>query len=649
MGAAQPLPAVTGSQVMSGKRSIATWVRTVRALGVANCVRVAAYRVMVRCGVFAWITPMGAPSAVAAALRDAVLAAASPAAQPGGSRSLRQADRLLEGYLLCFGRHELFVGDPPRFLQNPVSGRSWQGDRHWSATEEFAASEDIKGLWEPSRFTWATTLASAYRATREPRYLDALAVWLERWAQENPTNRGPNWKCAQETSIRLIHLLVALRILGVRQAPQALVQFVLDHLRRIGATTFYAIAQDNNHATSEAGALIIGACWLQQSNPPARIAQAARRFERRGRRLFTRSILRLVASDGSFAQHSTNYHRLMLDTASLVQYFCNDAHVAGVDARAQERILQAARWLQTMIDPLTGDVPNLGGNDGAQLCIASPAEYRDYRPSVQLAFAVFSGVRIYEEEACDEVLTLLGLAVDERQPAQTVKAARLFPHGGFAVLADPAHRTWGVLRIPRYRFRPSHADGLHLDIWADGVNLIADAGTYSYNAEPPWQTYFSATAAHSTCEFDDRDQMPRLGRFLFGDWLRPQSVCAPVDAGDEGWMCAASYCDAQGASHRREVRLRQGTWTVIDEVSGYRRKAVLRWRLAPGNWRVHEQGVVAELGACRISSDVPLRRIELAQGSESRYYLERAPLPVLEIEVAPGGARIETVIQPATA
>ena len=53
-----------------------------------------------------------------------------------------------------------------------------------------------------------------------------------------------------------------------------------------------------------------------------------------------------------------------------------------------------------------------------------------------------------------------------------------------------------------------------------GINVVRDAGTCSYNTVEPWQSYFPGTRAHSAVEFGDRDQMPRISRFLFRSWLK---------------------------------------------------------------------------------------------------------------------------------
>ena len=40
-----------------------------------------------------------------------------------------------------------------------------------------------------------------------------------------------------------------------------------------------------------------------------------------------------------------------------------------------------------------------------------------------------------------------------------------------------------MLRYPRFRYRPGHADALHLDLWLGDRNILRDGGTYSYNAD----------------------------------------------------------------------------------------------------------------------------------------------------------------------
>lgn len=77
---------------------------------------------------------------------------------------------------------------------------------------------------------------------------------------------------------------------------------------------------------------------------------------------------------------------------------------------------------------------------------------------------------------------------------------------------------------------------------------------------------------------------------------------------------------------------------IIDELSGFTERAVARWRLAPGDWRLEGNVLASVHGRLELSCTSPLARVQLVDGWASRHYLERTPLPVLEIELRQPGA-----------
>ena len=79
--------------------------------------------------------------------------------------------------------------------------------------------------------------------------------------------------------------------------------------------------------------------------------------------------------------------------------------------------------------------------------------------------------------------------------------------------------------------------------------------------------------------------MPRLSRFLFGDWLKTSYIEPLSEVGDTT-IFAVGYQDGRKACHQRNVRLTENALRVVDKIEGFANKAVLRWRLEPGQWRV---------------------------------------------------------------
>jgi hypothetical protein len=61
----------------------------------------------------------------------------------------------------------------------------------------------------------------------------------------------------------------------------------------------------------------------------------------------------------------------------------------------------------------------------------------------------------------------------------------------------------------------AHADALSVEVRYDGVDLLADPGTYCYHGEPAWRSYFRSTSAHNTVEIDGENQSVEGGPFLW--------------------------------------------------------------------------------------------------------------------------------------
>jgi hypothetical protein len=297
----------------------------------------------------------------------------------------QEAEKIADGEIRYFSHEFKFVGCPPDWFLNPFTGKRVEDRLHWSEIADFdRATGDIKCVWEASRFDWALCLARAYRATRNKKYIELLASWADDWKNRNPPNRGPNWKCGQESSIRILNILLSLELVGASDGGSGLPDFVAQHCTRISRTLRYAVAQDNNHGTSEAAALFVAGTWLSKHPQVSkRMLRKGRYWCRRGRRWLENRAGVLIENDGSFSQYSTNYHRLVLDTLSLAEWWRRRYRAAPFSDGLYSRAGAAVDFLYHLVDPISGDVPNIGGNDGATLLRLSDSDYRDFRPSLQ--------------------------------------------------------------------------------------------------------------------------------------------------------------------------------------------------------------------------------------------------------------------------
>ncbi|MBA3668743.1 MAG: heparinase II/III-family protein [Sphingomonas sp.] len=603
--------------------SLGQRVRAYFSLGPSNLARVGAYRLGLKTGTHL-VTKLKATPPLGPFFRERL----SP--PPAGATS--RQDWREKG--VWFGFHEFPCQGPPDWHLNPFTKRRANSSREWYAIVDFDREVgDIKAVWEASRFDWL--LAMAQRAAEgEADELQRLNGWLADWSASNPPFRGANWKCGQEASIRVMHLALAALILDQRDAPEpGLIDLLRVHLVRIMPTLSYAEAQQNNHAVSEAAALFIGGTWLNRAGNLEGVE-----FARLGRRSLNKQARRLIGLDGSFSQYSLVYHRLMVDTYCLAETWRRQLGLEPFEPVVKERLRSATLWLQQLTSPKTGDGPNLGANDGSRLMGLVEPGYRDFRPTLQWASALFLGRRaLWQAGNWDQPLLWLGVP----QPDEVMEVPRsaTLDNGGLHVLRQS--RAVAYLRYPRFRFRPSQADLLHVDLWIDGQYVLRDAGTFSYSPTEWERDYYSGTESHNTVHFDGRDQMPRISRFLFGAWPKSIGVKA-VHTSDLGVEAAAGYRDWKGAKHYRHILLERARLTCTDTLSGAAKRAVLRWRLRPGNWRIN--GMEATDGKVRLIIETnSAARLRLTEGRESRFYLHESPIPVLEIMLSVP-TRIQTTV-----
>ncbi|MDA0849346.1 MAG: heparinase II/III-family protein, partial [Verrucomicrobia bacterium] len=399
---------------------------------------------------------------------------------------------------------------------------------------------------------------------------------------------------------------------------------------RIKSTTSYAIAQCNNHASSEAAALFIGGNLVG--------GKEGEKFCSLGRKLLESQVKRLVGEDGSFSQYSLNYHRLFLDTLCMVEIWRQKKGEKEFSSALYSKAKAASTWLFNLIDLANGEGPNVGANDGARLFPINNTKYRDFRPTVQMAFNLFYNERAIEAKGpWNDGLKWIKLAKYNKSATQ--KSSFIADQGGFAVLRN--NKAWVLLKYPRYKFRPSHADALHVDFSVNGLNLLRDGGTYSYNTDAKWINYFSGTESHNTIQFDGNDQMPKVSRFLFGDWLKISRI-QPLKESNGFISYGAGYEADPALSHFRSISIGDQKLLVLDRINGFKEKAVLRWRLPFGKWDIEKCSNKLILRndqltnfAISVSTEdqAIFYRTEIVVGWESLHYMEKTNVSVLEVEV----------------
>lgn len=526
--------------------------------------------------------------------------------------------------------HQERHGDPEWFL-NPFSNqRVLNPAKPWWKVAEFDNQVgDIKAVWEPSRLGWMIALARNFRLG-DAGSLVTLNELLREWHEANPAFSGPNWRCAQEASVRVLHLVMTLRLLsGAAGNPSpALGATSINHVTRILSSLNYARAQKNNHIVVEAAALFCAPELIGSID--SGLAEKTRKM---GRKQLERSLRRLVALDGAFSQYSSNYQRMVLDALCLVEVV---RRWANLEPFSPEFYLAASRlsnWLNWIYIAEAKSVPNFGGNDGAHILNLWNVKYRDFSKSRELSTYLF-GEDGYPTEGVNEYFVAMEVPFLTESSAPNQWRSRDLGLAADEICLDrlKSDEILVFFRRPVVRFRPPNSDFLHVDLWVGERNILRDAGTYSYAEPLETIRLFHGVAGHNTIEFDQHDQMSMVGRFLYSSWVR--RVPHPWPSITQNSL-ADAYQDSWGNFHARMVTVDNRRVIVTDAIRGKFEQAILRWRLIPGGWIMRADGVELP-GAVRITVrlDTGPQHPKIMMMEESLLYHKTETVPVLHMDVS---------------
>ncbi|MFC3574847.1 alginate lyase family protein [Streptomyces yaanensis] len=520
----------------------------------------------------------------------AVLPAGTIAAVPSDAakRLIAEADRLMAGHAEYFGvvRDDL---DDPDWWYDPKTGRRapWGYAFDVPYRNEDAVG-DIKQIWELSRHQYLTVLAAAYAITGDERYAERVAEHLRSWWRGNAPLRGVHWTSGIELGIRLLSWVWIRRLLdgwpgaaGLFEDNPVALRQIWHHQRWLAAFPSRG-SSANNHIIAEAAGQFAAACAFGWFPSSARWrADALRSLERHLRSN--------TFGSGLNRELATEYHGLVLELGLAA---VAEADAAGVPVPASIRLV-----LLRMTDALAAVVdsrlrpPRQGDADDGHGLVVDGAGTDRWGSLLATGDAVFGRLAWWPTVTGTDVRTpLLAALINPTELSVTRPADRPahFADAGMTILRGP-EEIWcrcdggphGFLSIAAH----AHADALSVEVRHEGVDVLADPGTFCYHGQPEWRQYFRSTLGHNTLQLDGGDQSVSGGPFLWTRHARSRVLVADTSDASSGGTArwCAEHDGYQGSVHRRRVELTAASQElrVVDEVRGPRRAVRLAFHLGP--------------------------------------------------------------------
>jgi Heparinase II/III-like protein/Heparinase II/III N-terminus len=509
---------------------------------------------------------------------------------PGGVRQevIATAEELLAGRWELLGAVRRDMEHPDWFF-DPVTGRrAPQFDYCFNVNHR---SEDVTGnvkqVWELSRMHHVTILAAAFALSGDDRYAVRAAAHLRSWWAQNPFLSGVHWTSGIETGVRLIAWVWVRRLLDgwdgaaelFERNPVALAQiwwhqYYLASFRSRGSSA-------NNHVIAEAAGLLVAALafdWFAESSSWSQTAAG----------VLERELTNNTFPSGVNREMAFEYHGLVTELAV----------VAAVEADWFGRPLSRDAWtlLNRMFDVVaaTMDVkhrpPRQGDGDSGRALVLDPPTSERSAGLLAIGESVLGAATWWPTVEPTVTSTVLASMVDRHEAEHPGRRPCHYGDAGLTLLRSSSSdgpEIWcrcnagphGFLAIAAH----AHADALAIEVRYDGVDVLADPGTYCYHGEASWRSYFRSTIAHNTIEVNRRDQSASGGPFLWTDHARSRVIGLEADCAGEVTTWTAEHDGYRSLTpsliHRRSVHLasRLRRLEIVDTLESHGRH---RFRLA---------------------------------------------------------------------
>jgi hypothetical protein len=468
------------------------------------------------------------------------------------------------------GRWE-FLGVPREDMENPdwffdpVTGRrAPQIDYCFNVNHR---SEDVTGnvkqVWELSRMQHLTVLAAAFSLSDDDRYAERAASHLRSWWTQNPFLSGIHWTSGIEAGLRLITWVWVRRLLDGwagtadlfehNEMARAQIWWHLHYLASFRSQGSSA----NNHVIAEAAGQLVGALafdWFAESKGWCEDAS----------RVLERELKNNTFPSGVNREMAFDYHGFVAELAV----------VAAAEASWAGRPLSTELWtsLYRMFDVAAATVdvhvraPRQGDGDNGMALVLDPPAAERWSGLLAIGEALFNAPQWWPAVESTMTGTLLGSMAGRQVSACSENRRSHYPDAGMTLLrSSPSEgeEIWcrcdagphGFLSIAAH----AHADALAVEVRHDGVDVLADPGTYCYHGEPRWRRYFRSTLAHNTIEVGGQDQSSSGGPFLWTRHARSTLVDLESNAQGEVTAWSAEHDGYRALSppvrHLRSVRL----------------------------------------------------------------------------------------------
>jgi Heparinase II/III-like protein/Heparinase II/III N-terminus len=490
------------------------------------------------------------------------------------------AEPLLAGYWPALGFDWCWQQHSDWHLA-PDSGNHWPND-FFSTIEKTTDNPfgDIRVVWEPSRLQQLVSLALLAReGSNRAKAVDLFERLLLSWVDANPPYRGVHYVSAMECALRLLSVCHSVDMIrGYLTQPEVIARAVLrlvDSHASLIIQRLSLYSSAGNHTIAEC----VGLIYAGELFPEL---PGAARWREQGLSLLEQEAHRQFLPDGGSVEQAFAYHLLITDLCQLVVRLLAKKGRAG---KSLVPIVESATEFLSLLFTDDWQLPNVGDGDGGYalspyLCISHKQNNISNTSNMSNASKISETHKKWNT-FFDTGYSLLR----ENKPHDRLI---LFDHGALGMAPCYGH---------------GHSDCLSVYWRENDEPLLLDPGSFTYNADVQWRSYFRGVSAHNTVSVDRQNQAIERSAFMWSQPFEGRLIDVPATI-DGHHVLLASHHGYQrlGVVHYRALIYGfQGetlVWDFLHPVGAEQTSHELSlW------WQLGGQSLAASDGCYRVRGD----------------------------------------------
>lgn len=565
----------------------------------------------------------------------------------GSARKLiNSANRIIEGEYSVFSKTILEEARIPDWSKDYLSDQGG-GESPLAKTQRHF---DIKDIWELNRLQFLPTLGLAFLLTKERKYVESIKSTLQDWIRKNPVHSRPNWDSAMEVALRSVSIVITLSMMRDEvEKDEGFLKSVSKSLFEHGVFVWCNLeigvfGTKSNHFFSDLlGLLVLGLTFREM--------KIGEQWSRYALSELENGIQKQVDDDGVYFEHSTSYHRFVLEIFAY-SYLIGKHNDVTFSKNYENRLEKMFEFVWHYIRP-DGLAAQAGDADDGRVFILTDYfnwDRRDHRYLLHFAAILFDRFDLIPLDLtpCVELFVFMGKdQIDKiqrgKEPAHD-HVSKLFKSKIVVRRSKSDHlmvTAWdvGTDGIGNHQ----HNDILSFELTLSGVTFVVDPGTYCYTYDDQLRNLFRSTAYHNTVRIDDSEinRFDPLVLFRMSNDAKPQILA--WHEGDDGFHCICQQRGYKSCSpnitHVRDFQSSRepSRYTISDRItaegthvysSSFHLDHGVKLQRREGHFLLTKNGV-----RVKFTCDPADTEVETLDGWVSYSYLEKLPGTILRVNV----------------